>query len=57
MYAQELIQSYEAGERDFKGVVLDDEDLSGQDLNGIDLEGASLARVTFDETCLSGANL
>jgi uncharacterized protein YjbI with pentapeptide repeats len=57
MYAQELIQSYEAGERGFKGVVLDDEDLSGQDLNGIDLEGASLARVNFDETCLSGANL
>jgi hypothetical protein len=30
MYAQELIQRYESGERYFKGVVLEDEDLSGQ---------------------------
>jgi len=58
MYAKELIQRYEAGERDFKGVVLDDEDLeAGSNLQKSDLRNTDLSDVDLSEVNLSDANL
>jgi len=52
MSTQELINRYQAGERDFKKIKLTRVDLSGIDLSVADLTGADLS-----EANLSGANL
>ena len=52
MTAKELLERYAAGERDFTGVDLSDEDLSLTNLNNI-----NLSKATLDPIVLEGANL
>ncbi len=54
--ATELLARYEAGERDFAGVVLQDENLSGAILSGINLKGASLFDVSLSNAYLPECN-
>ena len=49
MTAEELLERYAAGERDFAGV-----DLNGAVLTGINLDRADLSRVNFTGANLSG---
>jgi uncharacterized protein YjbI with pentapeptide repeats len=42
--ARELIERYEAGERDFRGADLTGAGLSGANLQGVDLRGADLSQ-------------
>lgn len=62
MNAQELIQRYAAGKRDFSGADLRFADLSQLDLTGVDLsravlEGANLQRANLSFANLCGAHL
>lgn len=55
MTAEELLERYAAGERDFAGVDLHGVDLSNAVLRGINLDRADLSGVNFSNTDLSGA--
>jgi uncharacterized protein YjbI with pentapeptide repeats len=58
MTAEELLERYAAGERDFSGVKLDrGAKLREADLRGVDLSNATLVRAKLDKANLSGANL
>jgi uncharacterized protein YjbI with pentapeptide repeats len=58
MTAEELLQRYAAGERDFSGISLESKwGLEGAELPDINLSGATLRRVDFDGADLSRANL
>ena len=64
MKAKEFVQRYEAGERDFAGVVIEKEylgllkvNLRGANLSGANLAGADLATTDFRGANLSDANL
>ena len=64
MKAEELTQRYEAGERDFPGVVIEKNylgllkvNLRGANLSGANLAGADLATTDFRGANLSAANL
>jgi uncharacterized protein YjbI with pentapeptide repeats len=57
MTAEELLERYASGERDFSGVNLDDVDVSGRDLQGINLNGSSLNQFFADGTNLSQSDL
>jgi uncharacterized protein YjbI with pentapeptide repeats len=64
MKIEELTQRYEAGERDFRKVVVEKEylgllkvNLRGADLSGVNLKGADLATTDFRGANLSDANL
>lgn len=62
MTAEELLQRYAAGQRDFQGVNLSEEILSWADLTGANLSGANLRGVILNWANLSqvqlrGANL
>jgi uncharacterized protein YjbI with pentapeptide repeats len=57
MDAEELLQRYAAGERDFVGVGLDDVDVSGANLSNINLSRASMNQFFADGANLSGADL
>ena len=52
MTAEELLERYATGERDFKGV-----DLSGVDLKDAELRGINLSQANLSGTDLSGADL
>jgi uncharacterized protein YjbI with pentapeptide repeats len=54
MTAEELLERYAAGKRDFAGVDLHGVDLSGAVLRGINLERADLSNVNFSGADLSG---
>ncbi len=54
MTAEELLERYAAGERDFAGVDLNGVNLSGAVLTGINLERADLSTVNFSGADLSG---
>jgi uncharacterized protein YjbI with pentapeptide repeats len=54
MTAQELIDAYAAGERDFAGVDLHGVDLSNTVLRGVNLDRADLSDVNFTGADLSG---
>jgi uncharacterized protein YjbI with pentapeptide repeats len=55
MTAEELLERYAAGERDFSGVDLSGVNLMEVDLTGINLEGATLRRTKFSWSCLNRA--
>jgi uncharacterized protein YjbI with pentapeptide repeats len=55
--AEELIERYAAGERDFADISLKWEDLSGANLAGVNLTGAIFIRVNLSKANLSSANL
>ncbi|MBW4553946.1 MAG: pentapeptide repeat-containing protein [Aphanocapsa sp. GSE-SYN-MK-11-07L] len=54
MTAEELLERYAAGERDFSGVDLNGLDLSGTELRCIILRGADLRGASFQDSDLSG---
>jgi uncharacterized protein YjbI with pentapeptide repeats len=54
MTAQELLDAYAAGERDFAGIDLHGVDLSNAVLRGINLDRADLSEVNFTGADLSG---
>ncbi|KAI9130830.1 pentapeptide repeat-containing protein [Acaryochloris sp. CCMEE 5410] len=54
MTAEELLERYAAGERDFSGINLEGADLSGHELQGIILRGANLRKVDLRDSDLSG---
>ncbi len=54
--AEELLERYAAGERDFGGSKLDEADLSGADLSQANLYGANLFHANLSQANLSGAN-
>lgn len=54
MSAEELLERYAAGERDFAGVDLHGVDLSNAVLRGINLDRADLSEVNFSGAGLSG---
>ena len=47
MTADELQRQYDAGEREFRGVILEDAQIAGADLTGICLAGAELGLSNF----------
>jgi Pentapeptide repeats (8 copies) len=57
MTAEELLERYAAGERDFSGVDLSGANLTQADLRDIDLSRANLSRVDLSWANLSEANL
>ena len=57
MSTEELINRYQAGERDFKEIKLVQSSLSGVDLSEADLSIADLAGADLSAADLSGANL
>lgn len=57
MTAEELIERYAAGERDFSGSDLRGVDLSEAELRGIDLSGANLRQANLSGADLSEVNL
>ncbi|MEQ8540779.1 MAG: pentapeptide repeat-containing protein [Coleofasciculus sp. D1-CHI-01] len=57
MTAEELLQRYAAGQRDFQGVNLSDEVLSWADLTGANLSGANLSGVILNWANLSQVKL
>ncbi|WP_330202654.1 pentapeptide repeat-containing protein [Cyanobacterium sp. Dongsha4] len=57
MEAQELLERYAKGERDFRGKVFGKLDLRGASLKDIDLRGAILTFSDFSDADLTGANL
>jgi hypothetical protein len=54
MDAEELLELYEEGERDFQGLDLENIDLSGADLSGADLSGADLSGADLNLANLTG---
>ncbi|MGR3278506.1 pentapeptide repeat-containing protein [Acaryochloris marina NIES-2412] len=56
MKAKELLQLYQAGERDFRGVNLQGQSFLNQDLFGVDLSGADIRGADFSQAKLTGAN-
>ncbi|MEH1997491.1 MAG: pentapeptide repeat-containing protein [Nostoc sp.] len=54
MTAEELLERYAAGERDFSGVNLEGVNLSGTELRGIILRGANLRQANLRDSDLSG---
>ena len=57
MDREELLERYAAGERNFAGVDLRDENLSDMDLRGINLNGARLNCARFAYTLMNNASL
>jgi uncharacterized protein YjbI with pentapeptide repeats len=57
MTAEELLQCYAAGERDFSGVDLSYANLAGADLRDINLSDACLAGINLRGAILERANL
>jgi uncharacterized protein YjbI with pentapeptide repeats len=57
MTAEELLQRYAAGERDFSGVDLENISLRGANLSEIDLSNACLVKVDLTRANLTNANL
>jgi uncharacterized protein YjbI with pentapeptide repeats len=57
LYAQEFIERYDAGERDFGQVDLAGANLAGADLSGASLVAADLSGVNLEGTDLGGADL
>jgi uncharacterized protein YjbI with pentapeptide repeats len=57
MTAEELLERYAAGERDFSGVELTNISLIRAKLSEIDLTNASLTNIDLTESNLSSANL
>ena len=57
MTAEELLERYAAGERDFSGANLYDANLNGADLNGANLNGANLNGANLTDANLSEASL
>ncbi|MEM9220511.1 MAG: pentapeptide repeat-containing protein [Cyanobacteria bacterium P01_F01_bin.150] len=57
MTAEELLERYAAGERDFSGVKLRYCDLNGADLRGIILDRANFLSIRLIEVNLTGASL
>ncbi len=57
MTAEELLQRYAAGQRDFQGVNLSEEILSWADLTGANLSGANLSGVVLNWANLSQVKL
>jgi uncharacterized protein YjbI with pentapeptide repeats len=57
MTAEELLERYAAGERDFSGVDLREADLTAIDLSCINLSNANLVDVDLSEAKLTSANL
>ncbi len=57
MTAQEIINEYKKGVRDFSGAVAPNSDFSGQNLSGIILRKANLHYSSFGHTDLTGADL
>ncbi|MEZ2240953.1 pentapeptide repeat-containing protein [Microcoleus sp.] len=55
--AEEFLQRYEEGERDFTGINLAGVDLSGKTLHSVNLSNANLSRAELSEADLSYANL
>lgn len=65
--AEDLIRHYQAGQRDFRGILLrpgptgkirlDHANLKGVDLRGVSLYGASMVEADLSDADLSGANL
>lgn len=56
MKAKELLQLYQTGERDFRGVNLQGQSFLNQDLFGVDLSGADIRGADFSQAKLTGAN-
>ncbi|NJP11883.1 MAG: pentapeptide repeat-containing protein [Leptolyngbyaceae cyanobacterium RU_5_1] len=57
MQAQELLEQYRQGERDFSHVDLSGANLSGFNLRGVDFTGANLTEANLSWTFLNQANL
>jgi uncharacterized protein YjbI with pentapeptide repeats len=57
MSAEELLERYAAGERDFGGIDLKEADLTGTDLSDINLSNANLIDVDLSEANLTSADL
>jgi uncharacterized protein YjbI with pentapeptide repeats len=57
MTAEELLERYATGERDFKGITIWAANFINADLRGIDLSGSNLKRVQMIAANLEGANL
>jgi Pentapeptide repeats (8 copies) len=57
MTAEELLERYAAGERDFSGIQLDGGELTSSNLSGINLSDADLSEQYLKEVNLVGANL
>jgi uncharacterized protein YjbI with pentapeptide repeats len=62
MGAQELIDKYDTGEREFhgadlRGAILYEVNLAGANLSGANLSGVDLKRACLDKANLSGADL
>ena len=57
MTAEELLERYAAGERDFSGANLYDANLNGADLNGANLTDANLTGANLTDANLTDANL
>jgi uncharacterized protein YjbI with pentapeptide repeats len=57
MKAQELIEKYKNGQRDFRGVCLSGKNLAWATLTQIDLRASDLQETNLSGANLSGANL
>ena len=57
MTAEQLLEAYGAGKRDFRNVYLDGENLSYENLSGVDLTGAKLKNCNLTGTDLNSAIL
>lgn len=57
MDAEEFIQLYNAGERDFRAMILQYADLSNVKLDSVNLSGACFYNVNFDSANLKNVNL
>ena len=57
MKAEELLEKYAAGQRDFKGAQLSGIDLKGADLSEINLQNANLSGSELSEAIFTKANL
>jgi uncharacterized protein YjbI with pentapeptide repeats len=57
MTVGELMARYNAGERDFSGIVMMDASLSGMDLSGAILRNANLSYSSFRDAKLNGTDL
>lgn len=55
MRAEELLEIYAEGERNFPKAQLSSANLKGADLSGINLQGATLYRANFSGADLTGA--
>ena len=55
--ADEILRRYKRGDKVFKGITLEGDDLSKKRLSGIDFEGSTLMECNFEQSIMSRSNL